>query len=593
MNANGEIARLLEEIADLQEIAGKDSFRASSNRRAARSIEALGDDIAEIAKGRERLLEIDGVGKGIADKIEEYIETGTIKEAEDLRREVPPGLLDVLAIPGVGGKTVHAMWKSLSIESVADLKQAIDDGSILEVPRMGKKTVENIKSAIAFAESSGGRVPLGRAAPVAEQIVERLRKVKAVKQIAYAGSLRRGLDTIGDIDVLVSTSDPATVSKAFREMKGVEQVLLSGETKSSVRYQGEDGQRMQVDLRVVEDSSYGAAMLYFTGSKEHNVRLRERAIARSWTLNEYGLFPDDPDRKDEPPQKRGVRPLAANTEEAIYHKLDLPLIPPELREDPGIDLKALDGDLEHDFGLIEFDDILSELHAHTTASDGGMSIEELAKEAKDRGYHTIAVTDHSKSSVIANGLSEERLEQHIEAIRAAAKKVKGIRILAGSEVDILADGSLDYDDDLLAQLDIVVASPHAGLSQDSKTATKRLIRAIEHPLVHILGHPTGRLIGRREGLSPDIRALAKAAAASDTALEINAHWLRLDLRDAHVRTALEENALIAINCDVHKPDHFENLRYGVTTGRRGGLTADRCVNCWPDTRLEKWLKAKR
>lgn len=592
MSTNAQIARMLEEIADLQEIAGKDSFRVSSNRRAARSIESLADDCAQLAADPPRLLAIEGVGKGVAAKIHEFLDTGSMQELEDLRAEVPPGLLRILAIPGVGGKTVRAIWTTLNVTSVDELRKAIADGSILTVPRMGRKTVDNMLAAIEFVESAGARVPLGKAAPIGESIADAMRAVKGVSRAECAGSLRRGRDTIGDIDVLVCAADPAAASKAFRAMPGVEEVLASGETKSSVRFRAEGGQRIQVDLRVVDKQSFGAALLYFTGSKEHNVRLRERALAQGLTLNEYGLFPDDPDQSAAP-HKRGVAPVAAATEEEIYHTLSLPWIPPELREDSAAELKALDGRTDHDFELIQTSDIRAELHAHTTASDGRMSIEELAERAKARGFHTIAVTDHSKSSVIANGLDEERLRAHAAAVREAAARTKGIRILAGAEVDILADGSLDYDDDTLRQLDIVVASPHAALNQDAATATKRLIRAVEHPLVHVLGHPTGRLLNRREGLHPDIRALAKAAADAGTALEVNAHWLRLDLRDAHIRAALDEGAIIAIDCDVHKPEHFDSLRFGVTTARRAGLTPDRCVNCWTKTRLDRWLKAKR
>ncbi|MGH7292922.1 MAG: PHP domain-containing protein, partial [Myxococcota bacterium] len=341
-------------------------------------------------------------------------------------------------------------------------------------------------------------------------------------------------------DILVSATNQAAVSKAFQAMPGVKKVLAAGETRSSVRLE----QGVQVDLRVLDDSSFGAALLYFTGSKEHNVTLRERAIKRGYRLNEYGLFPDDGTDDDRPLQDRGVKPVAARTEQEIYKILDLLWIPPTLREDRGELTTKLPK-------LIAIDDIVAELHAHTTASDGLLSIEQLAEIAKARGFHTIAVTDHSKSSVQANGLSPDRLKAHIEAVREAASRVKGITILAGSEVDILTDGRLDYEDDLLAQLDIVVASPHVALKQEPKLATKRLVRAISHPLVHILAHPTGRIINRREGLSPDINALIEAAVEHDTALEINAHWLRLDLRDTHVKAAVDGGALIAINTDAH------------------------------------------
>lgn len=582
MPSTPDLIDKLEQMAAMLELTGANRFKVNAYSKAARAIKGSSIDVMANADDPKALEEIDGVGSSIAEKIGEYAESGTFDEFEQLRKKVPAGLIQVLEIPGIGPKTVRQMWTELEIESVADLKKAIDDGSLENLPRMGKKTIENIKDAIDFSEKSGERTPLGKALPLAEQLVDALSKVKGVKQIQYAGSLRRGAETIGDIDILVSAADPAEVHKAFTELDGVEKILASGDTKSSVRMKLGKRQ-IQVDLRSVDDNAFGAALLYFTGSKEHNVRLRERALKKDLTLNEYGLFPNDDE--DTPPQQRGVRPVACETEQKIYKALDLKWIPPELREDRG-EFKA---DLPE---LIELKDIKSELHAHTTASDGRLSILELAQAAKDRGFHTIAVTDHSRSSVIANGLDEDRLRKHIDAVREAASEIKGITILAGSEVDILVDGSLDYDDDLLAELDVVVASPHASLSQDPKKATARLLKAIEHPLVHILGHPTGRLIGRREGLSPDIPALAEAAAEHNVALEINANWQRLDLRDIHI-AALKADSLIAIDCDVHAETDYDQLRYGILTARRGGLTPDSCINTWSAAKLYKWLKSKR
>jgi DNA polymerase (family 10) len=592
MNTNQQVRKMLEEIAQMQILTGASSFRASSNERAARAVGDLGEDLKDLAEDRDRLLEIDGVGDSVADKIIEFVESGDMKEHKDLREKVPQGLLKILDVPGIGPKTVKSLWDAKSVESLADLKKIIESGEIYDVPRLGKKTVENMKHAIEFSETSSERTPIGVAMPVAERIVEHLRGLKSADRVEYAGSLRRGKETVGDIDILVLASDAKRVGKSFRGMDIVTEVLAAGEKKSSVRIRVEDSSgrdhRMQVDLRVIEPGSFGAAMYYFTGSKEHNVRVREIAVRKGMTLNEYGLFRADPDA-DEPPQQRGERPVAAEEEADIFEALDLPCVPPEMREDRG-ELEAPKKTLEN---LIEVDDIRCELHAHTTASDGAMSIEALAEAAKERGFHTIAVTDHSKSQAVANGLDRDRLLKHIDAVREADEKVKGITILAGSEVDIMGDGSLDYEDDLLERLDIVVASPHHALGQNPKQATKRLLTAIEHPLTHIIGHPTGRLINRREGMSPDIRALAEAAAEHDTALEINAHWMRLDLRDVHVRTAVEAGANIAIDCDVHDRAHFDNLRFGVLTARRGWLTKDRCVNAWTKRKLHEWLKSKR
>ncbi|TVQ59237.1 MAG: DNA polymerase/3'-5' exonuclease PolX [Phycisphaerales bacterium] len=592
MSRNAELAGLLQQMADLMELTGADRFRVAAHARASRTVDSITQDIDELADDRDALLAVDGIGAKMADKIQEFSRTGRIGEHEALLQEVPPGLLGVMDVPGLGPKTVRLLWKELGVEGVDDLKRVIDDGSILNLPRMGEKTVANIRDALVFARASAERTPLGVALPAALALVQRLEGVKGVSRVEYAGSVRRGRATIGDVDILACAEDGGAAHEMFRAMPEVEKVLASGETKTSVRLLTSRNKRLQADLRTVGREHYGAALLYFTGSKEHNVRLRERAIRMGMTLNEYGLYKESKGKKTEgSPQSRGEKPVASRTEEDIYAALGLPWIPPELREGAG----ELDHPADHDFGLIEIADIKAELHAHTDASDGRMSIVELAERAKERGFHTIAVTDHSKSQPIAGGLHPDRLREHIEHIHAARSRVKGITILAGSEVDILADGSLDYDDELLAKLDIVVASPHAALKQDPDAATRRLLRAIAHPLVHILGHPTGRLINRREGMSPDIRALALAAAEHGTALEINANWMRLDLRDAHVRMALDisPDTLIAIDCDVHSESDFDQLGFGVLTARRGGLTPSRCVNTWPAKKLHAWLKSKR
>ncbi len=642
MSVNAALSDRFSLIAKLMDLLGQDTFKVLAHAKAARVIGDLAMDLEPMAKAsdaKKQLVALDGVGPKIADKIIEFVATGKIGELEELRTQVPAGLPALMDIPGLGPKTVAVLWHQGKVENLADLKRIIADGSILNLPRMGEKQVAKLKDSIALAEQGTQRLYLGLAVPIAERIVERMKKVKGVKQVAFAGSARRGKETVGDIDILATATDAAAVSEAFRTMPEVRQVIAAGENKSSVRmainpdmgrWEGiqEEGPSptIQVDLRVLDDSSWGAAFMYFTGSKEHNVRLRERALKMGLTLNEYGLFPETDSnsasrKTEEPPQKRGVKPVAGKTEEDVYHKLGLAWIPPEMREDRGeLEAFALHNDTQSPESKrvagttlskgakasargraeeraapkpIELADIKAELHAHTTASDGRMSIEELAEQARKRGFDTIAVTDHSKSSAIAGGLSPQRLREHIAAIHAARKTVKGIAILAGSEVDILSDGSLDYDDELLAQLDVVVVSPHAALGQDPATATKRLLKAIEHPLVHILGHPTGRLINKRSGLAPDMGEIIAAAKQHSVALEINAHWLRLDLRDTHVRAAVEAGALIAIDCDVHEAEDFENLRYGIATARRGWVTAEGCVNAWPAAKLHEWLQLKR
>jgi DNA polymerase (family 10) len=601
MSLNAALAQRLEDIARMMDLLGEDSFRTIAHSRAARAIDALSDDIATLASDKKKLLEIEGIGPKIADKIIEFVKTGTIKEHEEMRAKVPAGLLEMMTIPGLGPKTVRAIWQTLDVKDMAGLKKAIDDGSMLTVPRMGQKAIDKIKASMTLAEKGSDRLAMGLALPIAQRLVATMKKVKGVKEAAYAGSLRRGRETVGDLDILVATTDPAAATKAFTTQPGVVQIIAAGEAKSSIRlavkedldrFEAEgkkgdayNGPSIQADLRIIPPDSWGAGMMYFTGSKDHNVRLRGQALDQGYTLNEFGLFPeiDDPT----PPQHRGAKPVASKTEEEIYKKLGHPYIPPEIREDRGeLNLKTTPR-------LIEIADIKAELHAHTRASDGAMTIEELAAQAKARGFHTIAVTDHSKGSVQANGLSVDRLLAHIEAIRKASEKVKGITMLAGSEVDILADGRLDYDDAILKQLDIVVASPHAALTQEPEVATKRLITAIKNKYVHILGHATGRMVNRRPGLDPDIQELAAAAKEHHVALEINSHWHRLDLRDIHVKAAVDAGCLISINCDTHSPEDLDNLQFGILTARRGWLTPDLCINTWTAKKLHGWLKEKR
>jgi DNA polymerase (family 10) len=606
MPANQAVAGLLLEMSQMLDLLGEDSFRASSHARAARAIEDLPRDVG--AMSRAELLEVQGIGPKMADKVIEFVKTGTVKEYGELAARVPAGLLEVLKVPGLGPKTVRALWTTCGVSDVAGLKKCIDDGTILTVPRMGAKAVEKIKAALAVVEQGSVRLWLGRAMEVAETFAGRLRGLEEVARAEPAGSLRRGRDTVGDIDILVALKPgfeqmAGRVGEVFRTTPGVVEVLVAGDSKSSVRASlnfdvgrwkrtlddGKPGPTVQVDLRVLPLRAWGSGLMYFTGSKEHNVRLRERALKMGMTLNEWGLFPEDEEKT--PPQARGIRPVASATEEEVYAALKLAWVPPELREDRGeIELAVKSATPVR---LVEVADIKAELHAHTTASDGSLSIEELAHAAMTRGYHTIAVTDHSRSSAVAGGLTVERLLKHIEDVRAAQKLVPGIRILAGSEVDILADGTLDYPDEVLKQLDIVVASPHAGLSQDPETATARLVRAVSNPYVHILGHPTGRLINKRAGMSPDMARVIAAAKQHDVALEINAHWMRLDLRDVHAREAVAAGVKIAVDCDVHAADEFGNIRFGVATARRGWVTPALCVNTWSAEALWGWLRSKR
>ena len=584
MSSNEDIGSIFEEMATLLELTGANGFRVNAHTKVARVVEGLSSDLAEVARGEKALAElqkIGGIGKSSAEKIVAFVATGTVPELEDLRSEVPDGLRTVMQVPGLGPKTVRRFWQEASVESLADLEAALDDGRLEALPRMGRKTLDNIRASIAFMKSAGDRRRLGDAMPLAERVVAVMEAVPGMRRVAWAGSLRRGQETIGDVDILASTDDPEAASTAFREQPGVSRVLVAGETKSSVRL--EEG--IQVDLRVVPEEVWGATLMYFTGSKDHNVALRERAIARGLRLNEYGLFPEDDEAT--PPQQRGIAPVAASTEAEIYEALELPWIPPELRVDRDEFDRPIPGE------LVTVEAIRADLHSHTTASDGKLSIDELAAAAMAGGREILAITDHSRSSAQANGLDVDRLRRHADAIREADARIDGIRLLAGSEVDIHADGSLDYEDDVLAMLDVVVASPHASLRQEPAVATARLCAAARHPLVSIIGHPTGRIIGSRKGLEPDIEAVIAAAIEGGTALEINSNPLRLDLRDIHVRAAVEAGCLISINTDAHRAEHLEFIRYGVLTGRRGRLEAEGCINTWAPDRLLAWLARNR
>lgn len=574
--ANQTLAYLFAEMADVLEILGVDRFRVNAFRRASRVLDGLTDDIASIGPDIKALTGIEGIGRGTAQRIAEFLETGNISDRGELMSQIPGGLIELLSIPGLGPKTIGLIWKQAGVESLDDLKEQLQHDDLAELPGLGPKKLENIRKSISFSESSGDRVHLGTAMSLARWFVSKFIEFDEVQQVEYAGSLRRGQETIGDIDLIVA-ADPKsakTISNAFKSLPPVTEVLVNGTTKTSVRTT--DG--LQVDLRIVPPESYGAALMYFTGSKEHNIVMRQRAISRKMRLNEYGLL-------------KGKMTVAGRTEKEIYRALDLAPIPPELREDRG-EFNLAESDELPD--LIKLSDIRSELHAHTTASDGKWTIKELALAAAERGFHTIAVTDHSKGQAQANGLTNERLEQHISEIRQVAGQLKKkITILAGSEVDILSDGKLDYPNSLLEQLDVVVASPHAALSQDPKKATTRLMQAIDNPHITILGHPTGRLLLRREGLSPDMRQVIAAAYERGIAIEINANTWRLDLRDTHARAAIEAGVKLAINTDAHGPGDLDQLLYGVVTARRAGATKHDIVNCLSREALNRWIKGTK
>lgn len=571
---NKELARIFGEIADLMEIRGEEGFRVNSYRRAARTFKDVAEDVATLS-AEGRLTQLPGIGKGTAARVAQYLKEGKIDVHQELLKDTPPGLIDLLRIPGLGPKKVALMWHRVGVESIDDLLAAIDSGKLIDLPGMGAKSVENIRQGIEFLQRSSGRTSIGLALPVAQEMANALAKLKEVEQVELAGSIRRWRETVGDVDILCRSTEGKKVIDAFVALPQVEKVLAAGETKGSVLASLPERGQLQVDLRVVPDASFGAALQYFTGSKEHNVRLRERAGRLGLKLNEYGLF-------------KGERSIAGRTEESVYGKLGLPWIPPEVREDRG-ELEA--GDSLP--GLVQLSDIRGDLHLHTPASDGRDSIEALAAAAKTLGYRYIAITEHSKSQTVANGLSPERMAKHIEAIRESARRIKGIRVLVSTEVDILGDGSLDYPDELLAECDIVTASIHSGMGQRRDIVTKRTITAMHSRYVHIIGHPTGRLIGQREAMDLDVEAVINAAVETGTALEINGSWQRLDLCDLHVRQAIDAGAMLVISTDGHSVEGMvSSMPYGVATARRGWADRDHILNTQSLTRLMRFVASK-
>ncbi|MEE9297306.1 MAG: DNA polymerase/3'-5' exonuclease PolX, partial [Phycisphaerae bacterium] len=506
--------------------------------------------------------------------IQQFIETGRIKLLEELESQLPRGLPDLLRIQNLGPKKIAQMHKELGVGGVDDLKKAISSGALAELSGFGAQSVRKIAEGIAFVEKSSGRTPIGLALPIAQQIGDSIGAFDGVKRIEMAGSLRRGAETIGDIDLLCECDDGERIVTAFTELPAVHRVLAAGSTRGSVTVLVDRDRELQIDLRVVPAESFGAALQYFTGSKEHNVRLREIAVKKKWRLNEYGLF-------------AGEKRLAGATEESIYGKLEVPFAPPELREDRG------EFDMADTSPLVTENDIQGDLHVHTVASDGVCTIEEMAEAAKARGYKYIAITDHSKSSIIANGLSAERMIKHIEDVRAADARVKGITILAGTECDILADGSLDYPDSILAQCDMVIASIHAGMTGGKTSPTRRLLKAIENRYVTMIGHATGRLINRRPAMDINMADIVGAAAETRTILEINAAWQRLDLKADHVRQAVDAGVMLAINTDSHHSEGLDCIGLGVLTARRGWATAESILNTKPLKSLRAWIGRKR
>ena len=574
--SNREVATLLTNIGDLLEIKGENRFKIIAYRKAADNIGHLGQDLFNIWESGENLRNIDGIGKAIADKVSELFETGQLTFWEKLVTEVPESLTEVLAIPDVGPKLAKAMWQELGITTVAEAKAAAEAGKLQTLPRMGAKSEARILASIeALSRRETDRYHLGVAWPLAMQIVTVLKTQPDVLKVAYAGSLRRMRETIGDLDFVVATENPAPIMAFFQSLPEVAEVIGAGETKSSVRF----ANGLQADLRTLPPRQWGTALQYFTGSKHHNVKVRELAQKKGYSLNEYSLT-READGED----------LFFEDEPALYEFLGLSYIPPHFREDWGEIDAALKGTLP---AGLTVDQITGEVHCHSTWSDGAHTIEEMARAALGRGYQYLAITDHSQSLGVANGLTPERLRQQRQEIDEVQARMPGIRLWQGTEMEIKADGSLDFPDDVLAELDFVVASVHTGLRQDRETLTRRALAAINNPYVKLLGHPSGRLLTRREAGDFDMDAIFQAAAETGTMVEINAAPERLDLNAAHTRRAIEFGVKLMINCDAHHVNDFDKLHFGVATACRGWANAEHIVNTRPLAEIEALLDLSR
>jgi DNA polymerase (family X) len=569
MSQSIEIADIFDRIADSLDILEENRFKIRAYRNASRNLRELTEDVKDIAE-RGELSKIPGIGKDLAEKIREYVANGKIKYYEELNEKVPRELVDLLAIQGLGPKMLSKLFKELRVKKLADLEREIYGEEILKLHGMGKKKIEDIKRGIQIFKESKKRVNLGIALPIAEDIVNAVNKIPGAEKAIFAGSLRRMRETIGDIDILTQSDDGKRVIESFTKMPFVKNVLVSGDTKGSVILRN----GTQVDLRVVGPESYGAALQYFTGSQAHNVKVRTIAVKKGLKINEYGLFHVN-------------KKIAGETEAAVYEQLGLQFIPPEMREDRGEIEAALRGRLPV---LLEPRDIKGDLHVHSNWSDGKCSIEEMALMAKRFGYEYFAITDHSLSARIANGLSIERLYEKKEELESVRKKVKGIRVLMGSEVDILSDGSLDYPDSVLKDLDVVIASVHSGFKMERAKMTERIVNAIKNPFVHFLAHPTGRLIGERDPYDVDLEQVFKTAKENGKAIEVNSHYLRLDLNDINIRKAIDMGIRLVISTDAHNPDQLKLMRLGVATARRGWATKTDIINTMNFKELSEFLR---
>jgi DNA polymerase (family X) len=575
---NKSVANILYETADLMEVANEDPFRIRSYRRAAEAIEALDQQLADIYQDQKALLAIPGIGKGMAANIREIFTEGKLAMHEEMLKKYRPSMLELLKISGLGPKTIALIWDAFQICDVDGVAKLASEGKLRALPRLSEKSEQKILKSIESYRQITGRFHLDTADEIAQKMIALLEKLPGVDKVTPAGSLRRGRETVGDLDMLVTGKCCSNqmqrdhVIEQIVNFPGILEVLAKGENKVSFKLRS----GMQVDVRLLPPDSFGAALQYFTGSKNHNVTLRQRALKQGYTLSEYGLVRMEDEKR-----------VAGKTEEEIYKKLGLEWIPPELRENNGEIEAAAEGKLPH---LVALSDIQGDVHMHTVETDGKCTIEEMALAAREHGYKYMAITDHSKNLAFANGLDDKRAEEHIKRIRKAASRISGITMLAGIEVDILAEGELDLSDSVLEQMDLVIASVHSHFNQDSQQMTDRLVRAIENPHTSIIGHPTGRILLRREGYNFDCDKVFAAAAKAGVAMEHNAYPDRLDLRDQHLRMAKARGVKFVINTDAHHTSHMEKIRYGVLQLRRAWLTKEDVLNTLPVTEFAQKMR---
>jgi DNA polymerase (family 10) len=575
---NQAIAGILHETADLMEINGDDSFRVRSYRRAAEAIAGLPQQVSDLVGEPKKLLEVPGIGKAMLEHIREIFREGSLSLHRELLERYRPTMLELLKVQGLGPKTISLIWSAYQVSDVAGVEKLAREGKLRELPRMGEKQEQKILKAIEVYQRISGRFLLDDAERVFEKLTEHLGGMPGIDKLTPAGSFRRGRETVGDLDLLVTghffdlpAERDAVIERVLR-FPGIVDVLAHGENKISFRLRS----GMQVDVRLLPPESYGAALLYFTGSKEHNIALRQRALKMGFTLNEYALA-----------RVADNHPVATRSEEEIYAQLGLDYIPPELREATG-EIEAAE---RHSLPrLITLDDLRGDVHMHTVETDGKCTIEEMASAARERGYQYMAVTDHSKNLAFANGLDDRRALEHIQRIHTAGRQLEGIKILAGIEVDILGDGSLDLADEVLSQMDLVIASVHSRFEQEPEEMTQRLLRALENPYVSLLGHPTGRILLRRDGYRFDMDAVLKAAARNRVAMELNSFPDRLDLNDRHLRLAHQHGVKIVINTDSHHTSHMEKIRFGLLQARRAWLTPADVLNTLPYEAFAKAMK---